>query len=186
MERVRDLYEQLGAPGQQKLWLEVRKRGIGVSRNQVFEFVARQGERQVFTRPLPKAEGKTASEDLNARYMGDVVNFRADLMALVLVNVFSRKIWAVTIKDKSAASVLSAGKALIERLDEKPKVLSTDDGLEYTQLSDYLKEKGIGHKQSTADQDKNALSVLDRAVQDVKARFARILARTGRGLELEI
>ena len=105
-----------------------------MSRNQVFEFVAGQGERQVFTRPLPKAEGKTASEDVNARYMLDVVVFRGDLMALVLVNVFTRKVWAVTIKDKSATSVLSAGKALIGRLDEKPKILSTDDGLEYTQL----------------------------------------------------
>ena len=127
MDRVRDLYEQLGAPGQQRLWLEARKRGIGVSRNQVFEFVARQGERQVFTRPLPKAEGKAASEDVNARYMIDIVNFRGDLMALVLVNVFTRKVWAVTIKDKSAASVLSAGKALIGRLDEKPTAPSLID-----------------------------------------------------------
>ena len=62
MQRVKDLYEQLGGPGQQRLWLEVRKRNIAVSRQQVFDFVARQGERQVFTRPLPKAEGKTARD----------------------------------------------------------------------------------------------------------------------------
>ena len=42
---------------------------------------------------------------------------------------------------------------------------------------------GVGHKQSVADIDKNALAVLDRAVQDVKARFARILASTGKGEE---
>ena len=96
----------------------------------------------------------------------------------MLVNVFTRKVWAVAIKDKCAASVLSAGRALISRLPEKPKVVSTDTGLEYEQLSDYLKEKGIGHKQSVADTDKNALAVLDRAVQDVKARSSRILAST--------
>ena len=94
MQRVKDLYEQLGATGQQKMWLEVRKRNIGVSRQQVFDFVARQGERQVFTRPLPRAEGKTASEDVKARYMLDVVNFRGNLMAVFMVNVFSRKVWA--------------------------------------------------------------------------------------------
>ena len=104
-------------------------------------------------------------------------------MALFLVNVFTRKVWAVAIKDKTAASVLSAGRALISRLPEQPKVVSSDDGLEYTQLTDYLKEKGIGHKQSTADTDKNALAVLERAVQDVKARFSRILASTGKGEE---
>ena len=154
MQRVRDLYDELGAPGQQKLFLEVRKRKIPVSRTQVNEFVQRQAERQVFTQPLPRAEGKTASEDVDARYMIDVINLRGDLMALVLVNVFTRKVWAVAIKDKTAASVLSAGRALISRLPEAPKVVSSDDGLEYTQLSDYLKEKGIGHKQSVATRTK--------------------------------
>ena len=149
MQRVKDIYDELGMPGQQKLFLEVRKRKIAVSRSQGNEFVQRQAERQVFTNPLPRSEGKTASEDVDARYMLDVVNFRGDLMALFLVNVFTRKVWAVAIKDKTAASVLSAGRALISRLPEQPKVASSDDGLEYTQLTDYLKEKGIGHKQSS-------------------------------------
>ena len=112
-----------------------------------------------------------------------VVNFRGDLMALIMVNVFTRKVWAVAIKDKTAASVPSARRALISRLPEQPKVVSSDGGLEYAQLSDYLEDKCIGHKQSTADTDKNALAVLDRAVKDVKARFSRILASTGNGDE---
>ena len=70
-------------------------------------------------------------------------------------------------------------------MSERPKVLSTDDGLEYSTLSPWPQKQGIGHKQSTADTDKNALAVLDRAVQDVTDRFVRILARTGRGVERE-
>jgi len=182
MQRVRDLYEQLGMPGASKLFQEVRKRGIAVSRGQVNEFVKGRGERQVFAQPLPRAEGKTASEDVNARYMLDVVNFRGDL-AVFLVNVFTRKAWAKTVADKSAASVLEAARALILRLEERPKVVSTDDGREYQTLGPWLQEQGIGHKTSVADTDKNALAVLDRAVQDVKARLARILASTGKGEE---
>ena len=185
MQRVRDLYEQLGMPGATKLFQEVRKRGIdGISRNQINEFVRSRGERQVFAQPLPRAEGKTASEDLDARYMLDVVNFRGNLMAVFLVNVFSRKVWAKSIADKSAASVLAASRALLNHVTTKPKVVSTDDGLEYNTLSSWLQDQGIGHKQSTADTDKNALAVLDRAVQDVKERFVRIIARTGKGEEL--
>jgi len=183
MQRVKDLYDELGAPGQQKLNLEVRKRKIPVSRTQVNEFVQRQAERQVFAKPLPRAEGKTASEDVDARYMIDIVNFRGDLMGLFLINVFTRKVWVKTIPDKSAASVLAAGKVLINRLEEKPKVVSSDDDLGFQTLSAWLKEQGIGHKQHVSDQDKNALAVLDRAVQDVKARFSRILASTGKGEE---
>ena len=72
---------------------------------------------------------------------------------------------------------------LIDRLEEQPKVVSTDDGLEYTELATHLKDKGIGHKVSIADRDVNALAVVDRAVQDVKQRFTRMMARTGAGDE---
>ena len=144
MQRVTDLSEELGMPGTTKLWLEVWKRKIPVSRTQVNQFVQRQAERQVFTQPLPRSEGKIASEDVDVRYMIDVVNFRGDLLGLFLINVFTRKVWTVAIKDKTAGSVLSAGRALISRLPEPPKVVSSDDGLEYTQLSDYLKEKTLG------------------------------------------
>ena len=91
MQRVKDLYEELGAPGQAKLWLEVRKRKLqGVSKAQVNDFVSRQGERQVFATPLPDAKGKTAAEDVDARYMLDVV-FLRELIMVFLVNVFTRK-----------------------------------------------------------------------------------------------
>ena len=157
MQRVRDLYEELGMPGAAKLFQEVRKRGIAVSRNQVNDFVRGRGERQVFTQPLPRAEGKTASEDVNARFMLDVVNFRGDLMVVFLVNVFTRKVWAKTIADKSAASVLAAARVLINRLEEKPKVLSTDDGLEYQTLGPWLQEQGIGHKNNTSPTKKKTV-----------------------------
>ena len=52
MQRVKDLYEELGMPGQQKLWLEVRKRKIAVTKSQVNEFVHMQAERQVFAQQL--------------------------------------------------------------------------------------------------------------------------------------
>ena len=86
MDRVRDLYEELGAPGQAKLWQEVRKRRIQVSRTQVNDFVKRRGERQVYSR-LPQAKGQTASEDVNARYQLDIV-FLGDLTIFSTTLVF--------------------------------------------------------------------------------------------------
>ena len=103
--------------------------------------MAKQGERQVFTQPLPRAKGQTAVEDVHSRYMLDVV-FVRDLIVVFLVNVFTRKTWAKTVPNKSAASVGAAARVLIDRLEEQPKVVSTDDGLEYTELATYLKDKG--------------------------------------------
>ena len=109
MQRVRELYEDLGAPGASKLFLEAKKRNLAVTRNQVNEFVKRQGERQVFSQPLPQAKGKAASEDVNARYMLDVV-FVRDLIVVFLVNVFTRKTRGKTVPNKTAAAVGLQGK----------------------------------------------------------------------------
>ena len=47
----------------------------------------------------------------------------------------------------------------------------------------YLTETRIGHKVSLRDRDVQAFAVLDRAVQNVKRRFTRLMARTGKGDE---
>ena len=76
MQRLKELSEDLGSPGQQALWREAQKRRIPVSRSQVYDFVTRQAERQVHVEPLPQAKGKTVAEDVNARFMLDLVRSR--------------------------------------------------------------------------------------------------------------
>ena len=48
MERLRELAKRLGNPGQDKLYLAARKRGIGVTRNQIKQYLAQKPERQIF------------------------------------------------------------------------------------------------------------------------------------------
>jgi hypothetical protein len=100
-----------------------------------------------------------------------------------LVNVFTRKTWVEVVPNKTADAVLTAAKVPIERLETKPKVLSTDDGGEYSLLSAWLLEKAIAHKTHVSDRDVNSIAVLDRCVQDIKQRLSRILARTRKGDE---
>ena len=133
----------MGAPGQQKLWLEVRKRKIQATRSQVDAFVTKQGERQVDAQPLPQAKGKTASEDVNARYMLDVVFIR-DLIVVFLVNVFTRNTWGKTVPNKSAASVGAAGKVLIDRLEEPPKVVQPTMGTSTPSWRRTSRTRGLG------------------------------------------
>ena len=52
--------------------------------------MSKQGEGQVFTQSLPQAKGQTAAEDVNARFMLDVVLVR-ELIVVFLVKVFTRK-----------------------------------------------------------------------------------------------
>ena len=142
MQRVKEIYEELGAPGQAKLWLEVRKRKIQVTNTQVNDFVSRQAERQVHVQPLPQATGQTTSEFPDARHQLDVV-FLDSQIVVFLVAVWSRKTWGRRISDKTAESALKGGKHIIENLRKPPLAVSTDDGGEYSDLATWLQEQGM-------------------------------------------
>ena len=50
---LRELSDELGNPGIGPLWLAVKRKGVGVSKNQVEAFVKRKGERQIFQAVQP-------------------------------------------------------------------------------------------------------------------------------------
>jgi hypothetical protein len=135
------------------------------------------------------SKGKSAAEDYSARYQADLADMSTTPSQgfkyfLFLVNVFSREAWAAPLRSKEPAAVAPALVELLEALPEKPQVLSTDTGLEFAgRVTDALSRLGVAHKTHVGQRDVNALGVLDRAMQNVKARMARTMARQGAGGE---
>lgn len=183
MEALVELSDQLGNPGAAKLFLEAKRRKIKVSRAQVEALVKRQGNRQLFN-PVQPSRGKSAAESYSARYQADLADMvnspsKGFRYFIVLVNVFSREVYAEPLRNKEPVTVAAGLQKLIGALPEKPQVLSTDDGTEFSQhVDDFLQSAGIAHKQHVGKNDVNALAVLDRALQNIKARLARLMART--------
>ena len=183
MEALAQLSDELGNPGTAKLHLEAKRRELKVSKQQVQDLVKRQGARQLF-QPAQQSQGKNAAESYSARYQADLADMsttpsRGFKYFLILVNVYSREVSAEALKNKTPLSVAPALNRLIEALPEKPQVLSTDDGSEFTQhVDDYLQSADLAHKTHVAKQDVNALAVEDRALQNSKARMAIIMARS--------
>ena len=98
---------------------------------------------------------------------------------LIIVNVFSRQVSAEALRSKEPLSVAPALRRLVEALPEKPQVLSTDDGAEFTRhVEGYLVSAGIAHKTRVAKQYVNTLAVEDRSLQNIKARMSRTMARS--------
>ena len=182
MQALAELSDQLGNPGAQKLYLEARRRKIPVSRAQVQDLVKRQGQRQLF-QPVQPSKGKSAAEGYSARYQADLADMsttpsKGFPFFLFLVNVFSRQASAIPVRSKKSADVAAALHALLEELPELPQVISTDEGVEFGgAVGRLLQSLNIAHRTHVAKQDINALGVLDRALQNVKARLARIMAR---------
>ena len=81
MEELRrqlaELSAELGAPGVERLFTAARKRGISsVTKNDVRRMAKVRGETQIF-RPLPKAEGKSATHGpRDSRFMMDLLDLK--------------------------------------------------------------------------------------------------------------
>ena len=152
MEALVELSDQLGNPGAAKLFLEAKRRKIKVSRAQVEALVKRQGNRQLFN-PVQPSRGKSAAESYSARYQADLADMvnspsKGFRYFIVLVNVFSREVYAEPLRNKEPVTVAAGLQKLIGALPEKPQVLSTDDGTEFSQhVDDFLQSAGIAHKQ---------------------------------------
>jgi hypothetical protein len=178
--QLQELAQKLGTPGGQKLYQAARKRGIQVTKDQVRQYVRRQGQKQIF-RPLLAAAGKTASESEQMRAQMDLIDLKFSAskgfkMVLVVVNVWNRMGFAIPIVDKSAESVANGLRTLLNDVKLNPKFIFSDAGNEWRgPVQTLLEEKGIVHR-AKEKEDVNALAVLDRFIQTFKKRLAESLA----------
>ena len=130
MEELRKLAKQLGNPGQDKLYTAARKRGIPVTRNQIKQLLETKGAKQL-VRPLPQSKGRTGAEGPDTRYQMDLIEFRTApskvgretyKYILVLIDVFSREVWAAPTKDKTPAIVEPVLRRMLTELPNKNSI----------------------------------------------------------------
>ena len=136
MEQLRELAKKLGNPGADKLFTAARKRGIPATRNQIKQLLETKGAKQLF-RPLPESKGKTGAEAPFTRMMMDLIEFRTApskvgretyRYILVLIDVFSREVFALPTKDKTPAAVEPVLRRLLAGLPKQPAMISSDKG----------------------------------------------------------
>ena len=180
--RLAELAQRLGTPGAGKLYAAARRRGIRVTKEQVKRFVSTKGQKQLF-RAYPASKGQTASESPQMRYQMDLVDMRnspskGNKNMLVLVNVYTRRAYAVPIKDKTPQVVAPALREMLGRLGSSPVVISSDAGGEWAgAVQTLLEQEDIVHRQKIKF-DMNPLAVADRVIQNLKKRLAESLAET--------
>ncbi len=127
MEDLRALAKKLGNPGQEKLYLAAGKRQIPVPRNQIKQFLSTKGEKKIF-RPPPPSTGQTGTEGLDERWQMDLIQFttapskvgrQTYRWILVLIEVFSRQVWALPITDKTPVQVEPVLRRMLNGLPTK-------------------------------------------------------------------
>ena len=178
--QLEELAQKLGVPGGQKLYLAARKRGLAVTKQQVKDFVRKQGQKQIF-RPLPPAAGKTASESEQMRAQMDLIDLSTSpskgfSFILVVLNVWNRMGFAVSLENKRTKTVAAGLSTLLEDPRLNPTVISSDSGKEWQgEVETLMRERQIVHRMKDPS-DVNALAAVDRFIQTIKKRLAESLA----------
>ena len=192
IKKLQELSLKLGNPGVDKLFIEAKRSGLGVSKKQVKTFLSRLGERQIFQAIQP-SKGKAASEDIDARFQMDLIDLHTDAafdklgssankFILIVVNVFTREVYAQALTTKTPVEVKRALEKILDDLPTAPLVISSDSGQEFQgPVGTLLKGRNITQKFKEVG-DPNALSVVDRAIQTIKKKIAQVLSREGNKL----
>ena len=88
---------------------------------------------------------------------------------LVMIDLYSRYLWIVPIKDKTAANVLGGFKVL-----PKPEHLTSDSGSEYKSvMGQYMRDNNIKHF-TVAVNDHRSLGVVDRVIRTIRAKLREV------------
>lgn len=98
---------------------------------------------------------------------------------LVVIDAFSKFVWAVPIKNKSAKSVTMAFKGILSKLPEKPKNLQTDEGTEFYNalFRNLMKLYDINHY-STYSTKK--ASIVERSIRTLKSTIWKHFSLQGK------
>lgn len=132
---LKDLYVELGFPGQEKLYYHAKEHGYKMK--QVKEFLKKQEVAQLH-KPIGVAKSKAhiLSFFLDSRWQADLIDMQQYSHAnagykwiLVIVDVFSRYGWTFKLKNKEGKSVSVALAELFETVH--PALLESDNGPEF-------------------------------------------------------
>src|SRR5713101_7328724 len=97
---------------------------------------------------------------------------------LTVVDIFSRYAWAVPLKDKSAPTLLRAFKHLLTTQGRKPRLLQTDQGLEFEnkQVRAYLKSHDI---EQFSIKSPHKAALVERFNRTLKSHMWRAFTKQG-------
>ena len=169
-----------------KLFAAARARRIPVTLEDSKEALSKNVGRQLFA-PKPRSLGHSAAEGPGERLQADLIDFSNNAnqkqdhgghkYALAVGDVYTRRLVTEPLRTKAAFSVHPALRAALEKLGAKSGILTTDQGKEFSGLDNAL-SRDVVHREKDL-KDRNAISVVDRQIQELKRSLGSRVASKG-------
>lgn len=178
MSALERLNKELSYPGQQALLKAAKKKGIAATRADVQALVSKNAAKQEISAIQP-SKGHVTAETLDSRWQADLAELHPRdsglkklRYVLIVVNVFDRKVYTRSIREKTPEPVLKAMRSIVAEAGEKPYSISTDEGPEFTnnQMKAYLDSIGVALRLKSKG-DANSVGVVDKAIQTMKKKL---------------
>ena len=175
-EIILKAYKDNGFPGDAKLKTILKKKNnVDVSIKTIKEALKKDETKEVYKKKTKKIQGRIVSYAKNERLNADLVDMQSlskknkgNTFILIVIDIFSRFVYAEPLKNKTAPIVASAMNKILTKI-ENPKILSTDSGNEFLNknINDvYLKHK-VAHS-TVPLKSHHALGVIDAAIRNMK------------------
>ena len=193
MAQIASLFAELNYPSAGVLKQALRNRGIPFDNKEVDALVRDEAVRQVQA-PKYRFTGKIAAKDLNERLFADLIDFTAapsdggkkvglrptgnnEKYILVVQRVFDRKLWTKALTNKRPETVAEAFQDILNRIGDKPKSITTDQGTEFGESFRRLMEREGIQVHTKRKDDINAIATVDVAIGYLKRALARVARR---------
>jgi transposase InsO family protein len=170
---LEDIYRKYNYPGQAKLYQLAKKDGVKTTVNEVKQFISKQKVSQVF-KPSPKKRGFIVAFHPKERVQMDLIDMtnysrqnNGYGWILLIVDVFTRFVWAYVMPRKDVASVDATLSQFITKYH--PDIVMSDNETSFKSkiVQELMKENDVEHTMVDAG-DHKALGVIDRAVKTIK------------------
>lgn len=186
VEQLKALANDASIRSVPKLLKTAASEGLRATKKQAEEALAERVPAQVL-KPPPRSSGKVYAESPESRWAIDLIDFSQNTSRpggkayiLVLMQVWSRKLWARAMKEKTWQATNEAMKKLLQEAhpsQEQTHDLLHDAGLEFSRISTVLPQ---GWVERTKDPlDRQGIASLDKAIQTLKVNLEDIIETKG-------
>jgi len=182
-KKINEIYIDNFYPSLNELYKLLQEEGISITKAKVKEFLDRQNEQQITkqTKIMKKDDGAIVASYPNQMWQLDIFilqkyvkhnNGYRDI--LCAIDVFTRKAYVISMKNKDLESVMSAIKLMFKLYGHPEKIMSDSDSTftshEFQKLMD---NNDILHNMVPIG-DHHSLGIVDRFARTLKAKLTKI------------